>query len=378
MRVGVDYTPAVRQWAGVGRYTRELVKALLQAPETPQFTLLISKDAIINQTEMAGFAPQRLCRLPLSERALQFLWHRLQIPWSVEQWTGPIDIFHSTNFTLPPLRSARGIVTVHDLAFMRLPECAEPGLRRYLSKAVPASLRRAHHVLADSEATRQDLIELLQVPEGRISVAYCGEDERFRQEVSQVKRRRVREKHQLSWPYFLSVCTIEPRKNLRTLIAAFAQAQQDGNWPHHLVLAGARGWLTDCIYRAPADFSIEDKVHFLGKLDDEDLVGLYAEADVFVFPSLYEGFGLPPLEALAIGTPVIANATSSLPEVVGDAGLLVQATDPSSLAEAMSKVLSDTALQAELRRKGPQQAAKFTWQRTAQVVLAAYQQVRER
>jgi len=274
MKIGLDYTPALRQHAGVGRYTRELTRALLQEAAPHEVLLVVSRDAPTTAGSVKETHNQAFCRLPLSERWQQILWHRLHIPLSVERWTGPLHLYHSMNFTLPPLSKARGIVTIHDLAFLRVPHCAEPRLRRYLSKVVPGSVERAQHVLADSEATRQDVIQLLGVPPHKVSVAYCGVDTRFRLNITEVERQQVRQKHNLSVPYILSVGTIEPRKNHRRLIAAYARLRQRSDLPHHLVLAGARGWLSEPIYNAPAEFDVADSVHFLGQVDDADLPAL--------------------------------------------------------------------------------------------------------
>jgi glycosyltransferase involved in cell wall biosynthesis len=311
-------------------------------------------------------------RAPLSERILTILWHRLRLPIPVEWFTGPVHIFHSTDFVLPPVRQARTILTVHDLTFMRLPECAEAGLRAYLDKVVPRSIQRADLVLADSQSTKKDLIELLGVSPDKIEVVYAGVERRFRPMEGEMALHRVKKRYGLNFPFILSLGTLEPRKNFTRLIEAYALMRDRGL---KLVIAGGKGWLYDEIFAKVEELGLEDKIIFPGFIADEDLPALYNLAKIFVFPSLYEGFGLPPLEAMACGTPVVTSDRPSLPEVVGGAGLMVEATDDQELARAMERVLTDENLRREMREKGLRQAAKFTWEAAAEKLLDVYRRL---
>jgi glycosyltransferase involved in cell wall biosynthesis len=303
---------------------------------------------------------------------LTILWHRLRLPIPVEWFTGPIDIFHATDFVLPPVRQARTILTVHDLTFMRLPECAEAGLRAYLDKVVPRSIQRADLVLADSQSTKKDLIELLGVSPDKIEVVYAGVERRFRPMEGEMALHRVKKRYGLNFPFILSLGTLEPRKNFTRLIEAYALMRDRGL---KLVIAGGKGWLYDEIFAKVEELGLEDKIIFPGFIADEDLPALYNLAKIFVFPSLYEGFGLPPLEAMACGTPVVTSDRPSLPEVVGGAGLMVEATDDQELARAMERVLTDENLRREMREKGLRQAAKFTWEAAAEKLLDVYRRL---
>lgn len=376
MRIGIDYTAAVRQGAGIGRYTRELVRALAELDQSHDYVLLAAAGGV--PLADTGWPLNFQTRsLPLSDRALAILWHRLQLPLWVELAIGPVDIFHSPDFVLPPVRRARTLVTVHDLSFMRYPECADANLRAYLNKVVPRSVRRADLVLADSQSTKDDLVELLDVEPVRIEVVYPGVEERFHPVEDQTILEEARERYNLPPRFILGLGTLQPRKNFTRLIEAFADLRFE-ICDLHLVIAGGKGWLYEEIFAVVERLGLAEQVVFPGFVADEHLPALYNLADLFVFPSLYEGFGLPPLEALACGTPVITSDASSLPEVVGEAGLMVEATDVEGLAEAMQRVVEDNALREGMIARGLEQARKFTWQKAASRLLDLYETLGER
>ena len=373
MRIGIDYTAAVRQGAGIGRYTRELVRALAELDRGNDYVLLAATG---RQGQEPGEWPPnfRVRSVPISDRVLAILWHRLQLPLWVELATGPLDIFHSPDFVLPPVRHARTLLTVHDLSFMRHPECADANLRAYLNKVVPRSVHRADLVLADSQNTKDDLVELLGVAPDRIEVIYPGVEERFRPIEDQALLGKVRRRYNLPPRFVLGLGTLEPRKNFPCLIKAYSSLVT--RYPSlQLVIAGGKGWLYQEIFATVERLGLEAQVIFPGFVADGDLPALYNLADLFVFPSLYEGFGLPPLEAMACGTPVITSNASSLPEVVGQAGLMVEATDVEALAEAMKRVLEDDALREGMIAKGLEQAREFTWEGAAAKLLSLYQAI---
>ena len=383
MRVGIDYTAATHQQAGIGRYTRGLVVALAQQNTEDEFVLLVTggrSDRAGPQTQqLKSVLPEsfRIRRAPLSERVWTILWHRLRLPIPVDLFTGPVDVFHSPDYVLPPLRQGKTVVTIHDLSFLRYPEGAEPKLRRYLSSAVPRAVSRADLVLGDSENTRNDIIELLSVPPGKVEVLYPGVDEIFRVVEDERILSEVSSLYGLDFPFILTVGTVEPRKNLILLLDAYAALRKASDVPHKLVIAGGKGWLYEGVFRRVEELSLDEDVIFLGFVADQNLPALYSLADVFVFPSLYEGFGLPPLEAMACGTPVITSRTSSLPEVVDEAGLMVPANDPDMLTETIGRVLNDPGLGEDLAKRGVSQARKFTWQATGEKLLAIYQRLLE-
>jgi glycosyltransferase involved in cell wall biosynthesis len=327
----------------------------------------------------------RIKSATISDVWLARLWHRLRLPLAVETLAGTQDLFHATDFVLPPTsRRSRTLLTVHDLSFIRDPDSATPQLRRYLNTVVPQSVARAHHVLADSLATKDDLIELYNTPSDKITVLYSGVDFRFAPEKQRGEEERIRQRYKLGHqPFILSLGTLQPRKNYGRLISAFGRVADVSRWIdgkpvfHNLVIVGKQGWLFDSIKADVARLGIRTRVIFPGYADDQDLPALYRAADLFVFPSLYEGFGLPPLEAMACGTPVVTSNVSSLPEVVGDAGLTVDPTDIYALADTMGRALQDTYLRQQMIERGLARAAEFTWLRAARQLLQVYQQIGE-
>lgn len=295
------------------------------------------------------------------------------MPFPIETMVGRVALYHATDFTLPPtLPQTRTLLTVHDLSFVRVPETASPPLKAYLDAVVPRSVRRADHVLADSQATCDDLAALYDVPRSKITVLLSGVDTRFAPVSDSAELNRVRERYALPHsPFILSVGTVQPRKNYVRLIEALAILRAE--YPSlSLVIAGGRGWLEDPIYEALDRFNLRGAVTFTGFADDVDLPAIYTLAHVVALPSLYEGFGLPVLEAMACGTPVVTSNVSSLPEVAGDAALLIDPLDVHTLTAALRQLLTDENLRADLRARGLARATAFTWERSARQLLEVY------
>jgi len=386
MRVGIDYTTAARQRAGIGRYTRELVTALLELESAHQYIIFAATGGLdtgswkLETERLRASSTQypvsgiQFRTLPLSDDWLARLWHRLRLPIPVETITGPLNIFYSPDFVLPPTRrTTRTLLTVHDLSFLRYPEAFVPSLRRYLEHVVPRSIARADLVLADSAHTRSDIVSLLGVSPDKVQVLYSGVHLHFQLQPEPGEAERIRARYDLGKrPYILSVGTLQPRKNYVRLIRAYARLTPDAQ----LVIAGGRGWLYQNILAEAERHG--DRVRILGFVDDADLPALYRNAALFAFPSLYEGFGLPVLEALACGVPVVCSNGSSLPEIAGDAALLVDPFDTDGLAEAMAHMLEDADLRREMIARGLARAARFTWEQAACQLLAAFDVVRTR
>lgn len=369
--IGIDYTAAYEQGAGIGRYVRELIHALAACDTQTSYRLFVAGASRADLPPVPGhnfsWRPTRITPLWFAR-----LWHRFQLPLPVETFTGRVRLYHATDFTLPPaLPGTRTLLTVHDLSFVRAPETATPVLKAYLDRVVPRSVRRASHVLADSQATKDDLVELYGTPPEKITVLLSGVNGQFRP----VRDPEVRQRYKLpNNPYVLSIGTVQPRKNYARLIEALAALGPAFN-DVHIVIAGGRGWLDSPIYRAVDDFDMAGRVHFTGFARDEDLPALYSEARCLAYPSLYEGFGFPVLEAMACATPAVASNISSMPEVAGDAALLVDPYDVDALADALRRLLVDETLRADLVARGLEQAARFTWAHSAEQLREVYRRV---
>lgn len=374
--IAIDYTPAIRQRAGIGRIIRGQIQALLALK--PELAIQLFVVGRVTDEERAS-APLPLHTSPLSERNMVRLWHRLGSPWPPVEWFtgGPLDLFHATDFVLAPSHARHKLVTVHDLAFLFYPEAAMPSLQRYLHVVVPRSVRRADHLLADSYNTAKDLQEQWGIDPARITVVQGAVDHARFQPVTQAAwLTAVRERYGLGErPFILGLSTLQPRKNFTRLIEAFHQARQTAKLPHRLVIGGGKGWLFDEIFARVQALGLTDDVIFPGYVADADLPALYSAAEFFAFPSLYEGFGLPVIEALACGTPVLTADNSCLPEAGGDGAHYVDALSIESIANGLVTLATDATLRQQLRAAGLRHAAQFTWQRSAEQLLAAYTSV---
>ena len=371
-RIAIDCTPARQQSGGIGRYVRELTAALPALDQTTSYRLFVSgASKPLPPPPAANFIWKPT---PIPPRWLARVWHRARMPIPIEDFTGQIDLFHATDFVLPPtLPSTRTLLTVHDLSFVRVPPAASPPLRAYLNRVVPRSVKMADHILADSQATKDDLQELYDTAADKITVLYSGVSSRFQPVADEARLDQVKTKYGLTGlDYLLSVGTVQPRKNYSRVIRALASLRQQG-CDLRYVIAGGKGWLEDEMRQTIAETKLGDAVHLLGFVDDDDLPALYSAARMLVMPSLYEGFGLPILEAMACGIPVIASNLSSLPEVVGEAGILVDPLDIDAIRDAILRIESDSRRRAFLIDAGRRQAKQFTWEKSARRLKSIYE-----
>ena len=369
----VDVSAAVHRRAGLGRYASSLIRALVRRdrvdPDRSAYALFYNRERGISP--LAG-----LDHLPRSTVALGYK------PWRMLVWAGQLarvgfdrllpdgGLFHATEHLLLPLRSVPTVLTVHDLIFRHLPEHHKPLNRWYLNWALPLYCRRATHIIAVSDCTRCDLTTSYDVDPGKISVIHEAADPRFAPQLPE-RVAEVRERYGLPERYVLFVGTLEPRKNLTRLLHAFEKLCRDGSCDG-LVLVGKRGWLYDDFFAELERSPAREEVILPGYVPDGDLPAFYAGAQVLAFPSLYEGFGLPVLEAMASGTPVACSGTSSLPEVVGDAALTFDPTNEEAILEALRQLVDSPGLRRELAERGLVRAAQFSWDRVAAQTEAVY------
>ena len=374
MRITVDLSPSVHRHAGLGRYARELLAALVELDELNEY--IAFSHAPIGDCP-PGVIPERvpLRTVPLTAKPWRMsvlLANLMGIP--MDPWLPRGDIFHATEHLLPPLRNSRTVFTLHDLIFQFFPEYHLPLNRAFLVHAMPRFLHRADAIIAVSECTKRDAIHLYKLPPDKITVIYEGVNPALRPVVDENLLTQARARWTRGSPFILFVSTIEPRKNIIALVDAVRTLRTRG-YSHRLVIAGRKGWLYQGVFDHVRSTGMESQVDFLDFVPEEDLAALYSACAAFVFPSLYEGFGLPPLEAMACGAPVICSNAASLPEVVGDAGILVNPREVGEIVAALERVLSDAALRDELRAKGVARASQFTWERTARETLCVYQDI---
>lgn len=370
MLIGVDASRTTRaQRTGTEGYALHLIRALLRLDGAHRYRLYF------NAAPPPGLFPEGA----YEARVIPFprLWTHLRL--AAEVIRRPPDVLFVPAHVLPLFGGGRGVVTVHDLGYLYFPEAHRPLDRLYLDLSTRWNVIRATCVLADSAATQRDLIARYHVPASRIRVAYPGWDEARWRPADAAQAAAVRARYRIRGDYLLYLGTLQPRKNLARLVEAFGRLlssdsshSQDGL---QLVLAGKQGWLHQDLSSAVRRLGLESAVVFTGYVADEDAAALMTGARAFVFPSLYEGFGFPVLEAMACGVPVVCSNTSSLPEVAGDAALLVDPTDVDALAQAIQRVLTDAPLRETLIARGYRQITRFSWERCARQVRSVLEAV---
>ncbi|MFZ3171880.1 MAG: glycosyltransferase family 1 protein [Carboxydocellales bacterium] len=377
LMIGIDARPIqTHNSSGIPNYVRHLVKALAKIDQINSYRLFYNsfKDISDHIMELtSGNIENKISRIP--NKVLGEFWDRFNFP-PIENFLGIIDIFHATHFLAPPIKSPKLVVTIHDLAFVKFPECFTKEQGKEFVRRVRQSCINADMIISDSMSTKRDIIELFHIPSGKITVVPLAAQEIFDYQENQTKNSLIRNKYKLDKEYFLFVGTIEPRKNLVRLIQAYNRLPKDIKEHYHLVLAGGKGWLNKEIYTEAEQLGLMDEhVKFLGYVPDSDLPALLKQAIAFVYPSLYEGFGLPPLEAMASGVPVISSSISSIPEVVGEAGLLIDPYSVEEISSAMQKIIEDVKLASRLSKLGLARAGLFSWEETARATLDVYKKV---
>jgi glycosyltransferase involved in cell wall biosynthesis len=376
MRIGLEGRVLTPRIGGIGRYAIRLVEALLDlsAQEAPDLELVIftapQTDRLVLR-EMQTTVCERFCRIKST-----LLRSSVLLPAGVV--LEHIDLFHGLDQSGIPFffRTGKSVVTLHDVIPLALPWAFPPRHRWVLTAALARVRRQADLVIVPSAAAAEDVVRYLNMDRQRITVIPMGCDARFQPMVNAARLVQLRRRYALPERYVLFVGTLEPRKNIALLLEAFsrllAERPQDDI---QLVVAGGKGWGDGRLIATMEALNIRRRVIFTGFVEDDDLPDLYRGAQMFVYPSLYEGFGLPVLEAMACGTPVITSNRSSLPEVVGDAALLIDPTRPDDLAAAMSAIMSNGALHEELRGKGLARAKEFTWEAVAHKTMDVYRAV---
>jgi glycosyltransferase involved in cell wall biosynthesis len=382
VKIAIDISPlATRKRTGIPNYIFNLCQNLPIADENNKYLLFgasfgyyqslqaATKEMRINKHPNVS---TRISRVPRA--ALRLIWKYMHVP-SAERLVGDIDIFHASHRIPPPSKKARLVVTIHDLTPIKLPVYHTKKMIDHYISDIPQSLKKADMVIAVSNCTKNDILEHFDIAEERVRVTPEAANDNYKQISDKHAIDKVKGIYDIDKDYILFVGTLEPRKNLVNLLKAYSILPDYLKRDYALVLCGKKGWYYEEIFETVRELKLENKVIFTGYVPDKDIPLLMNGAAVFVYPSFYEGFGLPPLEAMACGTPVISTNVSSIPEVVGDAGILVSPTDVEELSDAMLRVLDNETLKAQLSEKGLKQASKFSWRATAEKTVELYNEV---
>jgi glycosyltransferase involved in cell wall biosynthesis len=370
MLVGIDASRAsAARRTGTENYSLHLIRGLLALESEHRFRLYF------REPPAPGLLPEGV-----DQRVIPFprLWTHVALSW--EMFRRPPDLLFVPSHVLPLVHPPCSVVTVHDLGYHYFPQAHTLSQNLYLRWSTRHNARSARRVLVDSDATRRDLVRLYGIPEAKIETVYPGRDESLAPVHDPLLRDAVQDRYGFRAPYILYLGTLHPRKNLVRLVQAFERLRSRASETEYplsqlqLVLAGQRGWLYREIFSEVQRLGLEGSVILTGYVADQDLPALLSGAEIFAFPSLYEGFGFPVLEAMACGVPVVCSSTSSLPEVAGDAALLVEPLDVEAIASALFRLLTEPDLRRELVELGFAQARRFSWRRCAEEAMAVLEQ----
>ncbi|MFZ3386847.1 MAG: glycosyltransferase family 1 protein [Candidatus Hydromicrobium sp.] len=381
-RIGIDISTLLNHGPDIGavRYIINLIRNLLKIDKENTYILTgrytsaryleiaynLKKDFKNNKIELKFFS--------VSQKKLD-LWNRLKFP-PLELMGFKADILHCPDYLIPPTLNKNIVLTIHDLAFVRFPEFNFDWFIKKYTREVNKNAQISRKIIADSASTKNDIIRFFKINPAKVEVVYLAADSIFKKLPEKEKDINVLKKYKINKKYILSVGTIEPRKNFITLIKAFNHIKQKkADFSYKLVIAGRTGWKSEATYLERENSPYRDDILFIGRVPDKDLVQIYNQAELFVYPSLFEGFGLPPLEAMSCGLPVIASDTSSLKEVIGNAGILVTAGDESKLKKQILHVLENEEIKEELKGKSLIRAKKFSWEETAQKTINLYYKI---
>lgn len=355
MRIAIDMQTTLAQKTGFGFYVQNLVDNLEEIDKSNQYIKLL---------------PDKSDDLKSTQR---WWWDQIAVPKLAKKQGA--DLLHQPAFSAPIFFKGPVVVTVHDLIAIYFGKDIPLGSRLYFGKWMPFSYKFADHIIAISEHTKKDVMRLLKVSEEKITVIYSAADEVFRPINDQKRVIAIKNKYQTGDQFILHIGTLNPRKNLEFLIRAFAEANRQSRAAWKLVITGKKGWYYEGLFAAVEELGLRDRVVFTGYIDEEDKPLLYNAASIFAFPSLYEGAGLPPLEAMRCGTPVISSNTSSLPEMIGKGGILISPYNLDDWVRSLVRLMKNEVEREKLVQKGLRQAQKFSWRKTAQETIKVYEKV---
>lgn len=376
MKISLELQPCLKNKSGIGIYTYEISKRLQKCSNIilcGDIFNFINRNNIEKDIEELSFNKNIFSLFPYG--VYRRVWNYVPIKYN---WlfNDKSDIYHFFNFIVPPRIKGKVITTIHDMTYELYPETMDKRNLKRIKNDIQYSVNRADKIITVSESSKKDIINFLSVDESKIEVVYNGvEYDRFNKSYSEDEKSKIRVKYNLPENYILYMGTLEPRKNIESIIEAFSLFKKENilsNKNTKLVIAGKKGWLFESIFNLVDKLNIKDEVIFTDYIAENDKSIIYNMASLFVFPSLYEGFGIPVLEAMASSIPVITSNVSSLPEVAGDAAILVEPKDIQSIAKYIGEILGDEELSENLVGKGHKQAKKFTWESSAEKLVNIY------
>src|SRR5215813_808563 len=369
MRIGLDGYPLSEPLTGVGHYTLELARALAAAHPADQFELISPKPF---ESGVQSGARQNLGFVKGKSSSIRGHWWSVGLPLYARR--AALDLFHGTNFELPLWNRKRTVLTIHDLSALRYPELHRPRLARRARLRLPLAAKAASAIITPTEAIKREVCAQFRLKTEKVSVVHEAPRSSFRPLLFE-DMLETRKRFGVEDDFLLFVGTLEPRKNLLTLLKAFDQILRHTSFRPQLVVAGGEGWLMDETFSFMQDSGVNEQLRLTGYLDDEELRALYSSCKVFVYPSLYEGFGLPPLEAMACGAPVVASRIPALQETLDDAAILIEPLDVEGLAKAIVGLLQHDEHRREVSVAGLTRVERFSWTRTAQLTYEVYRRV---
>jgi len=372
MKVSIELKPCLKNKSGIGVYAYELTKRLQKFKDIEFEGCIfnfLNKDSIPNDIEKLHIN-KNICRL-FQYGVYRRIWSYIPIKYNF-LFRSNSDIYQFFNFVVPPNISGTVITTIHDLTYKLYPNTMDASNKKRLEKDMKSTIKRADYIITISESSKRDIIKYLHVDENKIQVIYPGVDEVYKKVLNSDEIIAVKNKYNIHGKYLLYLGTLEPRKNIETIIRAYSCFKKSDKENIKLVLAGKKGWLYDNIFKLVKEFDIEDSVIFTDYIDDSDKATLYQGAEMFLFPSLYEGFGMPVIEAMASRIPVITSNSSSLPEVSGEAAIITDPLDYKKISESIELILNDNGLREKMVNEGIKQANKFSWDLSAEKLKNIY------
>jgi len=375
VKIAIDAQTLLEPSAGITYYTKGITEGILKLDRDNFYDLLLFRIFPKKPLRMFGdggnfaYRYQRFFPYKFFYKS-----HKLGVDIPLELFFGRHDLYLFPNFVVYPHRKGKSVVVVHDLTFEKVPQYVAQRNVDFLKEFVPPSVAKADHVVVNSEFTKQDLVNTYRVPAEKVTVVYPGVDEKVFYPRSEEDKTEVRKKYGIKKPFILYLGTLEPRKNVSSILKAYAGLKDKKEFD--LVLAGKTGWLSEEIFRTVKDLELLESVIFTGYIPDEDRPKLLSAAEVFAYPSFFEGFGMPAVEAQACGTPVIASDTTSLPEAVGEGAILVDPRSVDEIKEALEKILASEELRTRLKEKGLENSRRFRWEESAKKLIGIFNRLK--